>query len=157
MSRTIVISTRLGAEPDRVWEEVNSPRLLLFVAAPMIRFRPVDPPVFAERWADGPHEVEMYLFGRIPLGLQVIDISRPAAAGGKWRLRDNGRSASIPRWDHLIEVAAGRDGTIYSDTVTIEAGWRTPLVAAFAKRFYAHRQRRWRALVAADFDYGAVG
>jgi hypothetical protein len=34
----------------------------------------------------------------------------------------------------------------YRDTVTIEAGPFTPLVAAYAHWFYRVRQRRWRAL-----------
>jgi hypothetical protein len=35
--------------------------------------------------------------------------------------------------------------------VHIDAGMLTPLVAAFARLFYAHRQKRWRALAKNGF------
>lgn len=155
MTRTVELSCLLAAPADRVWEEVNRPRLLLHVARPMIRFAPIDPPRFPERWADGPHLVSMRLGGVLPLGRQVIEVSRPAPRDGARLLLDRGRSASIRRWDHLIAVAPEGDGTRYTDRVEIDAGPRTPLVAAFARRFYAHRQRRWRRLAASGFDYGA--
>lgn len=156
MTAVVEIATLLDAPPDRVWAEVQRPALLMFVAAPMVRFRPVDPPTLPEVWADGPHLLAMSLRGVVPLGVQTIDISRPPPEGGVRFLRDDGHSASIRRWDHLITVAPDGDGTRYADRVEIDAGWRTPIVAAFARRFYAHRQARWRALVAAGFDHGAA-
>jgi hypothetical protein len=55
--------------------------------------------------------------------------------------------------DHWITIAPGAaDGTThYTDRVEIEAGLLTPLIAGFARVFYAHRQRRWRALAATGF------
>jgi hypothetical protein len=156
VTRIVEISTHLDALPDRVWAEVQRPRLLFFVAAPMVRFRPVDPPDLPDAWHDGPHVLSMTLLGIVPLGRQVIDVSRPPPRGHTRFLRDAGRSASIRRWDHLISVAPDAAGTRYADRVEIDAGRRTPIVAAFAARFYAHRQRRWHALVAADFDYDAA-
>jgi len=38
-----------------------------------------------------------------------------------------------------------------TDRVHIDAGMLTPLVAAFARLFYAHRQKRWRALAKNGF------
>ncbi|MEM7641401.1 MAG: hypothetical protein AAF366_02615 [Pseudomonadota bacterium] len=149
-------TTYLAAPPDRVWQEVQRPALLRFVAAPLIRFRAVDPSVWPDIWPEGPHVVSMWLLGGLPLGRQVIDISRPATSGSERVLRDNGHSASIRRWDHHLVVAPEGEGTLYTDRVEIDARWRTPVVAAFAKSFYAHRQRRWQALVAADFDYDAA-
>lgn len=73
--------------------------------------------------------------------------------GDTWRMRDNGHGRSIPVCDHMIEVSPHGDGTLYTDRITVEAGVLTLFVAAFANRFYAHRQRRWRRLVASGFDY----
>ena len=156
-ARTVTLETRLDAPADRVWEEVERPRLLLFVSAPMVRFTPVAPTVLPERWDDGPHVVDMRFYGLLPLGRQTIDISRPPARRGVRQLRDAGHGPSIRRWDHWITVEPDGDGTLYRDAVTIEAGRRTAAVAAFAWAFYAHRQRRWQALVRAGFDYGKAG
>jgi hypothetical protein len=156
VTATVEIAAMLDTAPDRVWAEVQRPALLMHVAAPMVRFRPVDPAALPDVWGDGPHVLSMALGGVLPLGRQVIDISRPAPSGAVRFLRDDGSSAQVRRWDHLISVAPERDGTRYVDRVEIEAGWRTPVVAAFARRFYRHRQRRLRALAAAGFDYGAA-
>jgi hypothetical protein len=53
----------------------------------------------------------------------------------------------IGRWDHWITVEPdGEGGTLYRDSVEIDAGFLTPLVGMFAHLFYCHRQRRWRGL-----------
>ena len=66
-------------------------------------------------------------------------------------LRDNGYSPIIKRWDHWIEIEDVGGKTRYTDRVHIDAGLLTAPVAAFARVFYAHRQRRWRKLVRLGF------
>ncbi|APX10378.1 hypothetical protein [Tateyamaria omphalii] len=152
----IELSTFLDAPPDRVWDALHTPRLLSFVAHPILRFDPVEPAQLPERWVDGDYIVRMTWRGVVPLGRQVIRISHPEGAEGVRYIRDNGSSAIIRRWDHLVSVAPEGAGTRYTDRVTIEAGVLTWAVARFARSFYAHRQRRWRQLVAHGFDYAAV-
>jgi hypothetical protein len=57
------------------------------------------------------------------------------------------------RWDHWIAIEPERRGTRYTDTVHIDAGLLTPLIVAFARIFYRHRQRRWRRLAKSGFAY----
>jgi hypothetical protein len=156
MTAEFEIATHLDAPADRVWEEMQRPRLLFHVAAPMMTFRPVDPPELGEVWRDGAYIVSMWLGGILPLGRQVIDVSRPPADGDTRFLLDDARSSAIRQWHHLISVAPDGAGTAYADRLRIDAGWRTAVVAAFARRFYRHRQGRLRRLAAADFDYGAM-
>ena len=96
----------------------------------------------------------MFLFGFIPLGWQAIVISLPEPRGNTRFVRDNGHSPLIRRWDHWITIEPSEDGkrTRYTDTVEVEAGLLTPVIAAFARVFYAHRQRRWRALARTGFS-----
>lgn len=139
----------LDAAPERVFEVVTSPRGLRHVAWPLIRFVTVDPPEWPDRFAGGAHLVALRLFGIVPLGRQVIDVSFPEGPAGGFAVRDNGHSALIARWDHWVTIAPhGADQSHYTDRVTVEAGWRTPVAAAFARVFYAHRQRRLRRLMA---------
>ncbi|MEO1798482.1 MAG: hypothetical protein AAFR53_15955 [Pseudomonadota bacterium] len=150
--REVVLSCFLDAPVDRVWEELHRPGLLLFVARPILGFRPVRPDRFPETWAVGEYVVALRWRGLVPLGRQTISISHPEAPEGCRALRDNGHSGMIRRWDHLITLEPEGAGTRYTDRVSIEAEVLTWPVAMFARSFYAHRQRRWRALVAAGFD-----
>lgn len=151
--KIVTLTTYLNAPADRIWDEVKKPRLLMFVAHPVLRFKPVDPVKLPDQWEDGDYVFDLKWHGVVPLGKQVISISRPAAEGDLKLLRDNGHSALIKRWDHLISVKPEDDGTRYTDRIEIEAGVITPIVTSFARRFYSHRQRRWQRLVTSDFDY----
>lgn len=152
MAVTVTLSTRLDCTADEAWERVRTAALLLHVAAPLIRFTPKEDTRFPQEWAPGEYRAWMWLFGLIPIGWQAVVISEPPPDGATRFIRDNGYGPLIRRWDHWIAIAPGEGGTThYTDQVTIEAGLLTPLVAGFARVFYAHRQRRWRALAATGF------
>jgi hypothetical protein len=149
----IELETFLDASPDLVWDEVTKPRLLRFVARGMIKFKPIDPKVFPDRWHEGEFKVSIWWKGIVPLGKQVIAVELPPAVGNSRFMRDNGHGSMIKTWNHLITVEPFQRGTRYVDMVQIDAGLLTPLVIAFARRFYAHRQQRWKELVNRGFDY----
>lgn len=151
--RTIELSTPLSAPPEVVWDHVGRSALLHYVARGMLRFRPADPAGFPERWREGAYKTWMYWLGVVPLGWQMVRIEPAPAPAGGFAIRDNGAGPLVRRWDHVIEIAPAPGGALYTDRVTIDAGLLTPVVAWFAGRFYAHRQRRWRRLVANGFDY----
>ncbi len=153
--RRIELTTYLDAPPDRVWEEVLRPALLLYVSRGVLSFRPLDPPQFPDLWAPGAYRVGVVLLGWLPLGWQIVQIEFPPATPPCRRMRDNGRGWALRRSDHLIEIAPEGAGTRYTDRVEIEAGVLTPLIAAGAGLLFRHRQKRWRRLVAQGFDYAA--
>jgi hypothetical protein len=151
----VTLTTRLAARPEKVWDEVQTSRLLEHVAAPLVRFRAVQPAQLPTTWADGSYEVQMLLFGWLPAGRQVIRISRFVSDTTRV-LRDDGSGQLATVWDHTIRVEpSSGGGTEYTDIVEVRAGFLTLIVWAFAQVFYRHRQRRWRALVARGFDYGS--
>lgn len=149
------ISTILKCSIDEAVTHVKTPRLLEFVAAPLVRFVPVTPPVFPDVWSVGEYSVALRLFGIVPVGKQAIVISMPPTETG-FTVRDAGHGALINTWDHLITITPHGSGCHYRDRVEVRAGVLTPFVWLFAQLFYRHRQRRWRALVARHFDYGAA-
>ena len=156
MTRTVELTARLDCAPEEAWRHVRTSALLDHVAAPLIVFRPSDGRPFPKLWTEGEHRAWMWLGGVLPIGWQVIGIEFPENEPGRYRLRDNGYGPLIRRWDHWIVVEsdgneAGGGGTLYRDTVHIDAGLLTPLVAGFARLFYGHRQRRWRALARDGF------
>ena len=152
MAITVTLSTTLACTPDAAWERVQTSALLLHVAAPLIRFTPKGAAAFPERWQPGEYRAWMWLFGVLPIGWQAVVISEPPGDGATRFIRDNGYGPLIRRWDHWIAIAPGPGGTThYTDRVEVAAGLLTPLIAGFARVFYAHRQRRWRALAASGF------
>jgi hypothetical protein len=52
----------------------------------------------------------------------------------------------IKRWDHTLSVEPDGAGALWTDTVVIDAGWRTPFVARFAAFVYVRRHRHRKAL-----------
>lgn len=152
MTKTLHLQTYLDAPPDKVWAALNTPRLLRHVARPILTFQPINPKALPETWGEGAYSVRLWFFGVLPVGRQVIDVSYPPPKGDTRFIRDNGHSALIRRWDHVISVAPEGEGTRYTDEVAIDAGLLTLPAYWFAKWFYGHRQRRWRALVRRGLD-----
>jgi hypothetical protein len=149
------ISTMLTCSIDEAVSHLKTPRLLEFVASPLVRFVPARPPVFPEVWSAGEYSAALRLFGVVPFGKQAIVISMPPTETG-FSMRDAGYSALITTWDHLITITPQGNGCRYRDRVDVRAGMLTPFVWLFAQLFYRHRQRRWRAIVARNFAYDAA-
>jgi ligand-binding SRPBCC domain-containing protein len=145
----VTLSTTITMPPEEVWRRILTPDLLLQVAAPMVRFRFPDGRV-PDRWIEGQrYLVSLAILGVLPFGKQWIVPTIHVDPETAWtkKLRDNGHSALIRRWDHWITVVPDADGnTRYTDDVEVDAGILTPFIWLFAQAFYRHRQRRWRAL-----------
>jgi hypothetical protein len=133
--------------PEMVWAEVQTPRLLLEVIRPLLRFVPPRGTQFPANWKAGQTFFgRTYVLSLLPFGLHSILIERVDAKQREIQSRE--RDRWIRRWDHLISVRETEDGrTRYSDEIEIQAGVLTPLVWLFAQVFYRHRQRRWRRVV----------
>lgn len=149
------LSTVFNAPIEQVFEQVKTPRLLQYIAYPLIEFRPVEPAVFPEVWTVGDYRVEMRFLSLISMGEQSIRIRLEPAQqipGQRYQLLDDGYSRLIQRWHHLIHLEALPNGfTQYVDELEVEAGLLTKPVWLFAYLFYSYRQYRWRQLVRSGF------
>ena len=151
----VELSTTLQAPADQVWRWVQRPALLNWVAAPLVKFRPIQPTTLPDVWADGEYRVSMLLFGVLPMGSQVIRIHREEGLAGDRSARslvDMGEGDLVKAWHHRIRVVPESAGTThYTDSVVVEAGPLTLFVWMFAQVFYRHRQRRLRDLARGGF------
>jgi hypothetical protein len=151
------LSTRLRCPPERVWDEVRTTRLFLYVCRPLVRFAPTGAEPLPEVWVDGTYQVKMSLFGVLPLGTQwivpTVSAVDPAPEHESYEVRDEGRGTLIPRWSHRITVRGSEGGTVYTDEVDVGAGLLTPLAWSFALLLFLWRQHRWRRLVHRGFRY----
>jgi ligand-binding SRPBCC domain-containing protein len=145
----VALSNNIDLPPDEVWRRVQTPDLLMHIAAPLVRFHMVNPAHVSNFGKQERFLVDLTLFGVLPFGTQWIVPTVHLNDAAMWpkKLRDNGYSALIKTWDHWITVEPdGEGGTRYRDEVEVKAGLLTPFVWLFAQVFYRHRQRRWRAL-----------
>src|SRR5260370_17200118 len=100
----VTIQTRLACAASRAWEEVQKPRLLNYVASPLLKFAPLNASGFPEIWEEGDFFVSMFVFGFLPLGLERIGISTSADTEGIFRLRNDGGGTLARTWDHHITI-----------------------------------------------------
>ncbi|WP_082486087.1 MULTISPECIES: DUF3703 domain-containing protein [unclassified Acidovorax] len=151
------LSTRLEAPPAWVARQLQSTAVFRHITAPLMRFKPTDGASWPTEWTAGELKLQMWLLGVVPLGSQTVRIAiepPPQAQPGHWpTLWDHGDGALMRRWDHRITLQALPDGaTLYTDDIDVvprHMPWlMTPLSAVFARWFFVHRQRRWRALAA---------
>ena len=145
----VVLSTKIDLPAETVWAEVQTARLLIHIAWPLLRFVPASTEPLDAFKPGGRYLVKLRLFGLLSFGTQWIVTSLHKPQQGEWpkRLRDEGYGAIIRKWDHWITIAPNLDGSSnYQDKIEISAGILTPFVWAFAQLFYRHRQRRWRGL-----------
>ena len=142
----VVVQSVLSCPLESVWNEVQTTRLLVEVAAPLVAIRPLPGAQLPERWHEGETvKVRSYLFGIIPLGTRVVLFERIDPAAREMQTRES--DPLIQRWDHIISLRPRGNGCCRNrDEIEIQAGWLTAVVWVFAQLFYRHRQRRWKAV-----------
>ena len=151
-------STLLDCSPARVWQEVQTSKLLVYITRPLLVLQPITPARFPDIWTDGKYLTRMKLFGLIPFGKHWIVITHPMPdpTPGKqvYKILDDGYGDFISTWRHLITIRETEDRrTHYTDRIEIRAGVLTPVIWLYASLFYRYRQMRWRRLIAHGFDY----
>jgi hypothetical protein len=146
-TRTVSLATDLDAPAERVWQAMLLPATFLHVCRGLLRVPALEGRI--DPLAEGECGTAwLWAFGLVPAYRHTIEVVRADPATGTIVTHEHG--GVLRRWDHTLQVEAAADGRPdrcrYRDTVTIDAGALTPLVAALAAGIYRYRQRRWRAL-----------
>jgi len=137
-------SVELEAAAELVWNAVKTPAAFRTVTRGLLRL-----PVIANRdgeWREGETVIGwVFLFGFVPFSRHHLHI---AAIDNEHRvLRSQEHGGLVHQWNHEIEVEPiSASHCRYTDRIEIDAGLFTPVVVAYARAFYALRQRRWRKL-----------
>jgi hypothetical protein len=143
MAKTIHVQTTLATDAGRVWEAMKHLASFLYVCRGLFgwpalvgRTEPIRPGEAGRGW----------LFHVIPLYRHTIEVV--AIDETTMTIRSHEYGGALRRWDHTLHVeSAGDARCCYSDTVEIDAGPLTELVAVTARWIYRYRQRRWHRLV----------
>src|SRR5688500_10759733 len=142
--QTIHVETELDAPASRVWAAMQHPATFLYVCRGLIgipqlagRSEPFREGESGTGW--------LFLFHLVPLSRHAILLESLDDAGMTMRSREHG--GMLRAWHHTLHAEALPAGrTRYSDTVEIDAGLLTPVVARVSVGIYRYRQRRWRRL-----------
>ena len=131
------------ASRKTVFRKLQQLKTLRYIAKPFAGFEPVGEEM--EVWAVGSTSSYCFkLFGFIPFGTHTIQIIRFDEDGVSSREGNE----HVPVWNHDISlVPIDQEHTKYTDRVEIRAGWKTVFIWLWANAFYAHRQRKWIALL----------
>lgn len=143
--RTISVETDLPTDAARVWDAMLSPATFLYVCrglfgAPVLSGR-------VERFREGEcGTARLWVFHVLPAYRHTIEVRVLDAAATTIRTHEHG--GILRSWNHTLRVEpAGPQRCHYTDTIEIDAGAATPLVAFVARGIFRYRQRRWRRLV----------
>jgi hypothetical protein len=148
-------SIDLDAPADRVWRAVTTPAAFRIVTRGLVRV--VGLGGRREPWREGETVSGLLLvFGVLPVSVHHLTVERLDET--RRELHSDEHGGLVRSWRHLIRVTPLDDGRCrYEDHIEIDAGAVTPLVAAFARWFYAVRQRRWEELASTMPDVGSGG
>lgn len=149
----VLLKLIVDCEPDVAWAAIRSPEAFRSVAAPLLRFRSLEPDGFPVSWPAGAHPVAASLFGLVDVGEQVIAVSYAEHSDGVRIMTDDGGPSSgaltvVTGWRHDMAVApAPGGGTLYRDRLIVRAGALTPLVWFGFWAFWQWRGIRLRAIL----------
>ena len=131
----IFLRLTLDADIETVWDALSRPEQMRSAARPFIQVRSLETSGFPPAWpAKTPHRVALSLFGLIPMGTQVVNVSYELAPTGERTVTDSGSPTSGPLalmrdWQHRMTISAmDAQHTRYVDTVSARAGVLTPLM-----------------------------
>jgi hypothetical protein len=146
---TIHLETDLDAGIDPVWDAMRRPATFLYVvrglfSVPMLagRTEPFDAGESGTAWLFVLHVLPAYRHT-----INVLSVDRDSHT-----IRTHEHGGMLRTWNHTLHAEAIDGGrTRYSDTIEIDAGRLTPVIAWGGRWIFRYRQRRWHRLVRRQF------
>ncbi len=143
--RTVHLETILPTNAERVWYAMQSPAIFLYVCKGLFgipalagRAEPLRRGERGTAW--------LFAFHLIPAYRHTIEVAEVDEPNHTIRTHEHG--GILRAWNHTLHVEPTDDAHCrYSDTIDIDAGPATALVAAVAVGIFRYRQRRWHKLV----------
>lgn len=90
------------------------------------------------------YTLDVTLFGWLTTSgheIFVETLNRPE----RW-LQSREHNPSVRRWDHHLSVQPHEHGAIWTDAITLDAGWQTWFASFFVAFVYRYRHKRRNAL-----------
>lgn len=145
MTATVHVETELPATADRVWAALLNPASFRYVCRGLFGI-----PALAgrtESYRAGEQGTGwLLLFHVVPFSRHTIRIVELDPDTRTLRTEEHG--GVLRAWNHTLHVEPVAERSChYADTVEVDAGPLTPVVARVAVLIFRYRQRRWHRLV----------
>lgn len=144
----ITASTILPVDIDTAWEMLHTPAVFKSVSSPFTMFKENPHHPLPERFVPNTdYTVKVFAGGIIPLGTQIIRLEDTLVSPNRRHTTDVGHGVSgmlgmLTHWRHQMSLESLDNGqTQFSDQLTVNASWQTPVLWVGFSVFW-----RWRAL-----------
>lgn len=141
MARQVIIEAIYPGDPDEIFAAALDFSELQDAMAGLARYQglPVKRVEEGQRFV-----VDVTLWGWLKNPGHEIYVERLNHEENWLQTRE--RNAAIKRWDHRLSVEAHEHGAVWTDAITVDAGWRSWFVSLFVGYVYRYRHKRRRAL-----------
>ena len=134
--QTIRLTHDYPAPPGRLWALVTDYGALADVMQGLASFEGLP----SGRTRTGQRfEVMVRLFGKLPPQPYVMEVLQCDDAGRILRSAEHGMG--VRTWRHTLRVTEVPGSSRLSEVIEIDAGWRTPVFAAWVRFMYGARHR----------------
>lgn len=134
--KTVVVENEYSVPPTQLWEIVTDYNALAQVMDGIATFEGLP----SGRTQTGQRlEVMVSLFGKLPKQPYVMEVLE--CDDENMVLRSSEYGAGVKSWRHTLTVTETPDGCRLRDQIEIDAGWKTPVFAAWARYLYGARHK----------------
>jgi hypothetical protein len=141
---TVALTTELAAPAPRVWGALQYPGTFLHVCRGVLGFPALEGRTDPFRVGEEGRGW-LLLFHVIPLSIHRIRLVELDEHTMTMRTEEGG--GLLRTWNHTLHVdPLGPTRSSYTDTIDLDAGALTPVVARVATWLFRYRQMRWRRL-----------
>ncbi|KIU18156.1 hypothetical protein [Mycolicibacterium llatzerense] len=146
--KTVYIESELAADLERVWRDMQLPATFLYLCRGLFGV-----PALAGR-TEPLHAGErgtgwLMAFHVLPAYRHTIEVLSVDEATHTIRTHEYG--GRIRSWNHTLHAESIGPGRCrYADTIDIDAGWFTGVVALGAAGIFRYRHRRWHKLIRSE-------
>ncbi len=140
--RTIEVKATYAADADEMFADAMSFAELRDAMSGLATYEGLPADGLAEQGAR--HVVDVTMWGWLKTRGHVMEIETVDYESRIAQSREH--NPAIKRWDHTISIQPENGKTVWTDTVVLDAGWRTVFVSRFVVYVYTYRHRARKAL-----------
>jgi ligand-binding SRPBCC domain-containing protein len=134
MATELIVTARYDEDADRLFEKASSFADMIDVTRRISTYDglPAQPMEQGQTY-----RTDVKVFGLLKFRDYAIHIDTLCKT--RRRMQSTETVDQVRSWKHTLDVYPEAGGTIWMDRVCIDAGWRTPVIARYARFMYRHR------------------
>ncbi|MFY9211105.1 MAG: hypothetical protein WAO69_08265 [Aestuariivita sp.] len=140
MAAELLVTAIYAGDPDEMFEKASSFADMIEVTKRISTYEGLPAlPMVAGRT----YKTNVKVFGLVETKDYAIRIDTLCKQSRRMQSSEHGDK--IKSWKHTLDVLPHRDGSVWIDRVSIDAGAMTPILARYARFMYLHRHKHRNA------------